>query len=1270
MQPRPFRPRAAAVALTLLGGCAFGVTSADAAGPGDRGGLPNVDRRAVDAAPVPPAQRRARRTLDRSLGATGEVRTDRASGGIARVGRTDALLTGPSSRAPEQVVLGYVREHRNAFGLDRRDIANLRLVARSVGPDGITHLRYNQVLDGVLAFDSGVTGHVTRDGRLVAVTGAPVGGAELPSTAPTLSAGASLGRARTAVRTAGLPPRTTGVRPGPSRQTTFASGEQAVLRWSATADGPRLAWSVIADGADDHRYDVLIDAENGAMLRRQDLTSHLGQARYFPADPETNPREPVTGLPPASITMPPAWYDDHAGGTRLWGQFARTYLDPSDKSPAPGTENGPNLTQIPASTGAPSSPDWVYVQRTTFPGAFPCPLSGCTWNSTAPATADDNAFQAATNAHVLVSRFHDHLQTPPIGFDEASGNFQRSNPSGDGLGNDYVQVEVNDGLDVHDGEHRNNANMATPPDGTPPRMQMYLWDYYADVNGSDEASIVYHEYAHGLSNRLVVNASGASELSSAQSSMMGEAISDFYALDLLVHEERLTDSATVGDLRLGTYATNGLGIRAKPIDCPVDPSGSTPACNGTFAAPVLGGYTYADIRDTDNRSPHNGSEVWAETLWEIRTALGRDTALALITGGMRLVGARPSMVDMRDAILQQAVAMRTDPDAADPVYAGLWEIFRKRGLGRNASAEPDERAPTESYVAPSGVVARTPLVSDPYPGGDADGVIEAGETVALHLPVTGIGLTDLPGVTGTVSNAGGPPLTIAQASATWPTLGRGRTASNVQALTATLPPAVCAAPSKLAIAVSSSEGPATATVTVDPRPGTAEPVVLNDATGPESAPTYGVTSSTLTVVGSGTISDLDVRIDDLRHDWVGDLVVEVIHPNGTTKATLIDRIGDEMYNGTAVTDAIFDSDASATLPTTGYAPAGHPPITGRVRPQVGNALDVFDGLPVAGVWTVRITDVYPGYTGTLNRWGLNSSGATISCGRLEIPAATTQDATVQGQTAASLTGSVTPNGRATGLRFAYGTTTAYGQTTPVVDVGAGDVAQRRNVDLHDLQPGTTYHYRVESIRENGRVAVVGEDRTFTTEAPSTDPPGDGGPLDPPGDGDPAGPPTDGGPTGPSTDGGPFAPAPGGGGAVAPPTDGGLLAVDRTPPRFVGGVRSSLAKVRGSKTRKRASFRLRLSEPARVTATVTRSAPGVRKGTRCVPAPRRPAKGARRCTRTVPVTTAGATVPGTGATVTLRLKRSGLPRGDYRVRLVAIDPAGNRSPATTLRLRVS
>jgi hypothetical protein len=55
------------------------------------------------------------------------------------------------------------------------------------------------------------------------------------------------------------------------------------------------------------------------------------------------------------------------------------------------------------------------------------------------------------------------------GFDEASGNFQQTNYTGEAFGNDYVRAEAQDGAGL------NNANFGTPPDGSRPRMQMFLW---------------------------------------------------------------------------------------------------------------------------------------------------------------------------------------------------------------------------------------------------------------------------------------------------------------------------------------------------------------------------------------------------------------------------------------------------------------------------------------------------------------------------------------------------------------------------------------------------------------------------------------------------------------------------------------------------------------------------------------------------------------------------------------------------------------------------
>ena len=68
-------------------------------------------------------------------------------------------------------------------------------------------------------------------------------------------------------------------------------------------------------------------------------------------------------------------------------------------------------------------------------------------------------------------------------------------------------------------------------------MQMFLqratpyWPTIPSGDSGTEADTVYHEYAHGLSNRLVTYPDGTPALNSQQAGSMGEAWSDWYAID-------------------------------------------------------------------------------------------------------------------------------------------------------------------------------------------------------------------------------------------------------------------------------------------------------------------------------------------------------------------------------------------------------------------------------------------------------------------------------------------------------------------------------------------------------------------------------------------------------------------------------------------------------------------------------------------------------------------------------------------------------------------
>ena len=95
----------------------------------------------------------------------------------------------------------------------------------------------------------------------------------------------------------------------------------------------------------------------------------------------------------------------------------------------------------------------------------------CTWN---PATADSwrtNRKADVTQGFYFDNIYHNYLERAPFGFTAAAGNFKRRRPGAAELAR---RCQHRRGFP--DGDHIDNANMSTPPDGIPPTMQMYLFD--------------------------------------------------------------------------------------------------------------------------------------------------------------------------------------------------------------------------------------------------------------------------------------------------------------------------------------------------------------------------------------------------------------------------------------------------------------------------------------------------------------------------------------------------------------------------------------------------------------------------------------------------------------------------------------------------------------------------------------------------------------------------------------------------------------------------
>jgi hypothetical protein len=105
-------------------------------------------------------------------------------------------------------------------------------------------------------------------------------------------------------------------------------------------------------------------------------------------------------------------------------------------------------------------------------------------------------------------------------------------------------------------------------------------------------------------------------------------------------------------------------------------------------------------------------------------------------------------------------------------------------------------------------------------------------------------------------------------------------------------------------------------------------------------------------------------------------------------------------------------------------------------------------------------------------------GFTLNLYTLPPDVSDTGCATGLSGTGATLNGTSNPNGTPAGAWFQWGTSTAYGNTTPVVRLGNGMTNVSVSAVLTGLIPSVTYHYRLVTTNSVG--TTYGSDRAFST----------------------------------------------------------------------------------------------------------------------------------------------------------------------------------------------
>lgn len=536
-------------------------------------------------------------------------------------------LSAPSAEDPVTIAKHYLRAHRNLFLLNENDIETLRLAGKDASAAGMTFLHFNQTVNGVDVYQGQVKITLNGAGQVIQAGAGDLVPRLRIDTRPALSEREAV---LAAFRFLGLDPPSE-LQPLPSRQARHAhfrnpAGEQhnpirvQLAVFPLTPTSARLAYRLFVEAETTRSYEMLIDARDGGLLLRRNLTLSVGQARVWRKSPLAGDRE--------RVDFPDGWIPPD--GTVTTGNNADAFLD-EDGDGTPDSEALEDLPDI--ESGRASSAAQLFD--------FPAP-EGVTG-----ANPRDFPAAAVTNLFYLVNAAHDYFYD--LGFTEQAGNYQTDNFGRGGEEHDAMRAMA---WGVPD-----NAFYVPSPDGFPGTIGMGIFSQGTATEDDDRdsaysAQAVFHEYAHGVSTRIVGGPYDILCLVGLQSAGLGEGWSDYFS-------NSYTDDPVQGAYLSG----NGEhGIRRQSYE----------------------GYpfTYEDFGNEGFDSPHDEGEIWAAALWDLRKELGQNVADRLVMDGLKLTPCSPSMIDARGGVIA-ALEADAATDAAD--RAAAWEVFARHGMGYSAS---------------------------------------------------------------------------------------------------------------------------------------------------------------------------------------------------------------------------------------------------------------------------------------------------------------------------------------------------------------------------------------------------------------------------------------------------------------------------------------------------------------------------------------------------------------------------------------------------------
>jgi extracellular elastinolytic metalloproteinase len=415
--------------------------------------------------------------------------------------------------------------------------------------------------------------------------------------------------------------------PMPNRPTVLAKGSfaapvQANLVIFRDGDRPRLAWLVSLVVKQVADFTVIVSAK-GKRLRVLDCAAEAASAciaRVFP----------FSAGEPAIDSVFPRPAADYPAGIRP----AQPFRDWVAKNQPLGNNVETRIGVNPCIV--PSTSDPAGLRFTPAAGSLE---------------------EQAINAFFVCNFMHDFFSR--IGFAEEDGNFQQQNFGGKGKAGDRLIVSIFTAA-------QGNANMRAQNDGAPAELALGVWQNGRPV--ALDAGVVIHEYAHGVSQRLVSGRLKKTALSQPQPLALGEAWSDYFAVTILNFYRPL-------NARRFTFAEFASGVAGGVRPHPYDKFTSNITRLGT--------------KGFDEQ--HTAGSIFAAALIrmheELRTLLqdGQETAWRLVVDSMKVLKENPTFLHARDGLLAANARLKLPQAAA--IESAIRGAFAQFGMGRNATCK-------------------------------------------------------------------------------------------------------------------------------------------------------------------------------------------------------------------------------------------------------------------------------------------------------------------------------------------------------------------------------------------------------------------------------------------------------------------------------------------------------------------------------------------------------------------------------------------------------